>query len=243
VLSQHAWSHTYDGGAAFLSKAGLYYMPYGCGQAPIPLSEEAIPDELIGISTSTNKIAMAFDRTMMALMIFITPNSGSGQHYWMDWRNRGFWPMTYPATMQPTAACNFPLAGTDKNHGTAILGCKDGTTRQADRQTDDAGEVINSLIDIGPFRLSGTIDELAQVQSYRVALGADSGTVISTFAVGKTAEEAAEKTTSEAATLADPSVRNFPRLRGHAGVLSLASAAAWSFEEASIAITDSGRMR
>ena len=245
-ISQHSWCYT-PSGIAFLTRGGLYGMPYGCGTPPTPIGEERLPVSLIGYDVG-DTIAMAYDRVHKCIGIYINPATGSDANWWYDTKHGGFWPMSLPAAAQPTCAATFSAASGDTEGDAILFGS--GGAYQFDRAgTSDydggSGTAVTARVDIGAIRLTDTVDQKAMIKGFRILESADAAaSYTATLYVGNDAEEAAAKTgDSKAITTARPGVRHHPRLRGHAAVLSLQGTSAWMFEEASLTVTSKGRMR
>jgi hypothetical protein len=140
------------------------------------------------------------------------------QHFFFDWKNRGFWPESYDWSVEPTcmfAWHDFALsgsydteyrswltvhangsnpastaAGLTGNESTVLIGCRDGYLRwhRTDKATDD-GNSISSYIVYGPLGFGrGMYD--CTIDDVKLTMSADSGDVLMTLLAGPSPEDA-----------------------------------------------------
>lgn len=253
VIDQAAWCKTPDGIVVFLSYDGLYMSYGGCDASSVPqsLSKERIPEELIGIDTSTTLPILEYDTKSRGVHIFLTPRTGStaGTHWYFDWETKGFWKVTLPGAMQPKSMR--AGRGVSSADSVVYMGGNDGYVRsyQLDA-TDDDGEAYESYVDIGPFGqeegfIASCFDEL------HGALTAGSSKVYWNIRTGNSPEEAWN------ASLTDPSCsrsgewrepgfnyRDHPRLSGSDFYLRIGSLEEqWATERLAGIVSKRGKLR
>ncbi len=253
VLSPTAWAMAPDGMTAFLSSDGVYLMRAGSAEQPVRWSEERVPDELRNIDPSGKTIVMAYDVRGRGYHLFITPDSGTAQHWWLDVENQAMWPVKVPSGMNPVAAGR--LQG---SHGLTevVLGCSDGYLRKfSDTAATDDGTAIESHVLVGPFRI--VTDDLMDgiLAEIHGILANNTGEVQWRAVMGTNAEEAADKAvngiksgskTDVAAEGTWKELRNAvqrPRCRGPWAVIWLTSKSRWAHEAIAIKINQLGRLR
>lgn len=251
VLSARSWCKTAADETVMLTRDGLYYMPSGCGVAPTSISREKLPEELIAIDPTDNYINLVYDPLLRCIYIWVVDDQdtpGTVSTCWLyHWEHKAFWPVTLPATMQPTAVHDFsPLATANKS--SVVLGSYDGIARQFNKAAeDDDATDFASYVDI-LFRISANIDLKAILQRLRILAGADSGAFSWRLVTANSAEQAAALMAAGTYTYSGTvdSYAIHPRLNGHYACLRLladGSAAQWIFEEALAQIREAGRMR
>lgn len=154
VLDAGAWCKTPENIVVFMTYDGLYMTFAGCDDKARPqsLSRERIPEELLNIDISTTQVLLEYDTFSRGVHIFLSPKSGStaASHWYFDWENKGFWPITLPGAMQPSSIRAARAVGSDQS--TVYLGCLDGYVRNFDTDAaDDDGTSFESYLDLGPI--------------------------------------------------------------------------------------------
>jgi hypothetical protein len=248
TLSGSSWCSGPAGGTVFLSRDGLYYMQPGAVSRPESVSREKVPDELLGIDATANTIAMVPDTQERGVHIYVTPTTAAdGDHWFVDWTNRGFWKDTYQETHQPSAVCTY--AKDQSEPKIVILGSKDGYLREYDEtvatdiNANGSTSNVDSYVLIGPFRLGdeyhdGMLTEITGI------LDQQSGAVTWSVLVGDTAEEAVGASAFAAGTWnAGRSTATYPRARGAAAVVKVSGATRWAMESIVAVVQQLGKQR
>ncbi len=231
-LGPSSWCKTGDAQTVMLTRNGLYVMPAGCGAAFQKLSQQKLPDALMGIDSSTFTTLLAYDTRFDGVHIYLTETSGAGssrQAWWMDWSNGGYWPMQLSTTEQPHSILKFdPLDG--PNTSGVLLGGSGGGVTRFDRTATSA--VSSGYLYIGPIRISPTPFHKGNIQKMRVTFGANCNDTTGTVAVycaesGEAAYNAAvNDTASRKFGLTIGNLQNnhvcHPRVGGHAAVIKVA---------------------
>lgn len=244
ILTQTSWCKSPDSAVVFLSRGGLYIIPPGQAPYPQPLSSTVMPRELIDVDYKSNTINMAYDLKDRGVHLYITPNDGSpGTHWWIDWTLKSYWPVTLPATKQPTALAIYAVDATDPRR--VLLGCNDGVIRKySDEATDDDGTAIASHVMFGPIPLSASMWN-GNITEMKANMASDSGTVHWSCSIGGTPEEAVTASPAESGTFTEgDNYRAYPRCQGSAATLEIYSTdAQWAMEVLSVNVRQAGKER
>lgn len=251
VVGRFAHCVTPNGEMVFLSRDGLYMMPAG-GGTPIEISRQKLPDELINLDSELYDISLVFDVFNRGIHIFISQNEststfGTSQyHWWFDWENKGFWPLSLPSAQQPR--CAIYNSGSSAPDSAVLMGCRDGYIRRFHRYADsDDGTAISSHVRIGPILMGdGYAEGLLSELYATVAQG--SGNVTWGLYSGDNHEGAAVGTTAFATGTWSAEGLNYkehPRMRGMSGALRLSNAEGlpWAVETLSARIDRVGVQR
>lgn len=260
IISQGAWCYDSEGYLWFLSLDGLYMMPPGCGDTPISVSRERLPEDLQNINRTTHTVNMAYDARHRGIHIFVSKNTaGATSHYWIDTKitltgdsaNRtvAFWPQSFQSDHEPFAILARRDTPQTSPLSPVLLGGRDGYVRQFSTLAaqDDGSNAITSYCDIGPIPLAppGSEGRLDEVQ---VVTASASGDLDLAVRVGKTAQEAVAASAFETYEMntagLNATVR--PRARGQSAVLRVSngeSNAAWSLEDISVLRSIAGTRR
>ena len=252
VLSANAWCKTPADETILLTRDGLYYMPSGCGVPPTSISREKLPLELIGLTPSSYYINLAYDVLLRCVHIWTIPVPSSGNPTqttcWLfNWEHKAFWPINFPAAMQPTALCDYPPLGTATD-SSVLLGGYDGIVRQFDKEayTDDGTEFLAYFDTL--FMLSPNTELKGVIQRMRVTMGEDSGPATWELTTGNTAEEAVNKMArGEAFNTGNvDGYAAYPRGSGHYACLRIStfdSTQQFVYENTVAQVREAGRMR
>jgi hypothetical protein len=239
VISGDAWCRLPDGSMMVLSHTGLYVV--APGQAPKSFSREALPRELLEVDAD-DAISMCYDVKDDGVHLSITPDVGSGTHWWIDLRAGGFWPVSYGSSVvQPTAmhALSSPLSLMRK----VVVGCADGYLRVFDDDAqDDDGHAFTGYVMYGPIRAKDAFSDV-KVTGIASTLDAGGGSVTWTVQAGDYAEQAiSDPQASDTGTFrAGRSYRGYPSIAGGAVAVKLSGASIWASEGVSLAIEDFGK--
>jgi hypothetical protein len=252
VLGAKTWCKTAADETVLLTRDGLYYINSGCGHAPISISREKLPLELIGLDLA-GFINLCYDPLLRCVHIWTIGNDSEGDPgvatCWLyNWEQKAFWPVTLPAGMQPTAIHDFAPLGT-ANKSSVILGGYDGIARQFDKESDDDdGTNFTSYIRIGPFMISANSDSRGVITKMRNLMGASSGDAVWGLGAADTMEGVVSQLAADqhfqTGTVSDYAVH--ARVNGHAGMLEIGSDGSdnqWTYEETVLQIREAGRIR
>ena len=253
VLMRNAFCMTPDATIVFLSNHGLYAIPSGgpttAGGAAYPvLLSDAVPKELTAIAPSQWNAAMTFDVADNGIHLFLTNQWGYGNHWWIDWANKSFWPVKHQTNHAPVAlgvSVDSSIEGS-----LVLLGGRDGYVRRYDPSslTDD-GETIESSILYGPIQIgpsgrSGILHEL------NARMGTFSGDVDWSVFCANAPEEAVRMATEEDSAVGSgtwgPGANYSDRVRGHgkAAVIRVdGRTSPWSAETIDILLAQAGILR
>jgi len=268
VLDRGAITMDPGGNVWFLSRDGLYWMPAGCGQPPVSVSREMLPQELRNIDTSTYTVTMAHDFFNRGLHIYVAKNSaddGTG-HFWVDtkqWETGDreapgaafFFPMKLQTDHEPFAL--FELRDTTSSYSHVLAGGRDGKVRrlQSDQHQDDGDNEIVSYAYLGPIALGANGFFEGMLQQLVGVLGADSGDVRWEVYVGNSIEDAYNKAvaTAEGRWRVSPRDANMganaishPRVRGAAMFIKVRNGEndkRWTLESIHAALAAAGKRR
>ncbi|WP_309381975.1 hypothetical protein [Cerasicoccus frondis] len=247
ITSPFGWAlNDHEGLLIFLSNDGVYYG--GPTSKPKRFSEDRLPDSLRNIDPESNTITMAYDPTGRGYHLFITPETGTGSHYWLevDEDTRAIWPVSFAdGGHQPIATGRIKHDGLQE---VAVLGRDDTWRKFSESASDDDGEDLTSRVIIGPFRLASGDAKNAMLAEMHGMLADNSGDVIWSIAVGETAEEATDNAVANTvvATGTWSELRNRvvrPRVRGAWAAVILESTNQWAFEAIAITARQLGRIR
>lgn len=164
-VDKKSYCTTSENQLIWLSYDGLYLLESVSGSLPQQLSRNVIPKELINIDNKIYDVQLEFDFKFRGVHIYVTPKTGgNGKHFFFDLKNKAFWPVSIPSTMQPTSinACIFQ----DASQNAVLLGCRDGYVRYYNEKfEDDDGTGISSYVYYGPMQTwndykNGRIEEL-----------------------------------------------------------------------------------
>lgn len=189
AVSPDAITVTNENMAIFLTSSGLYGLQPGSEQYPTALSEQ-LPDDLIGMASSTHYLAVVFDAADDGAFIIANPNAGATTtHYWFDWARKSYWPFQIPKAYDPTKVHR--LRAVQENQQRVLFGCKDGYIREFNRYaTNDDGTAITSYLKIGPIRAGDDYYD-GILHTLDATLSQNSGPVTWTVYVGDNHETAA----------------------------------------------------
>ena len=261
VLGPNAWCNLPDGSMVIFSRDGLYLVPAGAQGVPQAISRPLLPVELVDVDWQANTISLAYDIQARGLHISVTPNSGAtGIYYFLDWVNKGFWPVTFGSTsINPTTMIRF--AASSAQPGVVVYGCLDGCLRKYDASAQaDAASALNdtvfySILAYGPIRIGGP-----GYDGQIVELSADFDSAVGSDAIawGVFAGDTAQQAVAAAAAFTwttlplwggdfgpNRNSRQCPMSRGAAQVIVLYAqqTTAWAIESLRIVGKRKGRLR
>ena len=246
IVAPQAWARGPNGETVFLSRDGLYALPAGVLAFPESVSRERLPNELRDIDTRNFRILMAYDVRNRGVFIGQTPLlGGGGKYFWFDWETRGFFPMEFDPSFEPTALvyrnADSPL------EQRLMFGCRDGHIRAMDDLAiNDDGVNFPSNVLIGPIALGGGGYYDGMLREVIGQLGAGSGDITCEVLIGNSIEAARNATPRSATTFrSGKNLTHRPQLRGNACFLRLSSPGglAWALENLTIVRERLGKQR
>lgn len=197
IVSNEAYAYTAEEDLVFLSHDGLYSIPAGCGQPPISLSREMMPDDLRGVDQDTHVASMAYDVAHRGIHIFTsrkldaaTSGTPTSDHFWFDMETKSFWPVAFAvANHEPVAT--YDHTSLDTPSSGVVMGGRDGYLRTFNRHADqdDGGNVITSFVNYGPLRMAQMLED-GVLQSLDCVTAENSGDVDCDVYVGNSHEAA-----------------------------------------------------
>lgn len=253
ILSADSAVITPNGVMVFLAREGIYMWQIGSNKEPEPLSDMVVPEKLKNVDTATNDIMMEYDQKNKGIYLFITPNSGAGEHWWIDMRNKTLWPITLANNShQPLAITSLPTG----DYTDVIFGCKDGYLRTFDNTVnDDDSEDIESDVFFGPFHMGKEYGYTGILKELEANFASNSAGVTWKVYTGETPEEVCDNaeadldagaTTNLYASGSWTANRNtitYPRARGAWMILWLSATSKWSYENIKTVTDKLGRIR
>lgn len=246
IVNGDAWCKLPDASALVLSRSGLFMIPPGAEAFPVPFSPLIIPRELLDVNAD-DYISMAYDSRENGIHLSVTPNSGTGTHYWIDWNTKSFWPVSYPVTMQPVAMASFAADPSSLKY--VRLASRDGYLRHFDNdEGDDDGTAIESYVLMGPFRLAGDDYRDGLLAELVGTLDLGSGDVVWEVATSNTEEgavEAADEPRMRGVWMSGRNNASHPRVRGGAMVLKIGRTGTtrWAVERMTALVRGLGKQR
>jgi hypothetical protein len=246
IVAPQAWARGPNGETVFLSTDGLYSLPAGVMAYPQSISRERLPNELRDIDVTNFRVMMAYDVRNRGVFIGLTPNLGSGGTYWwFDWEFRGFWPMHFDPSFEPTSLV---YRNADSALDQRLLfGCRDGNIRAMDDAafSDDGFDYDTELL-MGPIALGGGGYSDGLLLEIIGQTGTGSGDITCAVQVGNSIESARNATPRAPFTFrAGKNLTHRPRLRGNTAFLKLSSSGGspWAFENLTITREKLGKQR
>lgn len=244
-------SHGPGDSTAMLTRDGVYVLPGGCGSRPVSFSRERVPEDLLNVDPADKDVMLAYDVAGRGWHLFVTKNDGtSGDHWWIDWRQKGMWPTVVPLTAQPSAIHFYTsVSATDS---LVLFGSRDGFIRKFDPtvEQDDGTTEIVSRLDIGPINLAGSAGwRRGSIKKITGELAGLSGDVIWKIRVGNSAQEAFDETVVFAqGKWTRPGANNvaYPKAGGQAAVIQVSNGEnnqAWALEMIPVVLRQLGRFR
>ncbi len=272
IFGANSWCFDGTGTLYFWGTNGVYQtkipgIPECISEINLP---KLVADE--AADPSTHRITMAYDRTRVGILVCITKLSdGSNSNYFLDLRSGGFFPETYAD--ECGAYSLFYYAANDTTLQDLLVGCKDGYIRKfnnslkSDNDSADAAGVgtvaIDGYVTFGPIpmspdpRLRGKLTGLDCITAGGASSGSQSDSDDITYDVftGNSAEEVIEKLSADAGPNIAGTIKSPGRQRGgtirkkvlgvYMGVKLQNDTAGetWGFEQLSINIAKSGRLK
>ena len=229
----------------FLTLDGLYALPPGGNSEPIPLSREVLPEEFANLHPETTTVLLEFDTENHGVHIFLSPDSSNARtHWWFDWTNKTFWPITLSSNHEPLAAC--AVQGTNVEDSAVVLGCRDGYLRRfSGLAENDCGTAYATYVEIGPIPLAAD-GKFGTILSLDGVLAADSADATWSIHPAQTFEESTTAASVASGTWSGGLNASVHRLgRGQAAILKITgtSGRAWAYEQSTMDVVDSGRRR
>ncbi len=237
VWGPRSWCYDTDGYLYFLSFDGLYGMPPGCGSQPKQLSRDRLPQELIGLDKTTNRVTMAYDQRFRGVYLAVYGTTNTYYFVRPDENGVSFWPMSFADTNHYIGEMYALRNRIPETAGDSIvlLGCADGFIRNFNRTvSDDDGTNIAAEIQIGAFPL-GDGNQEGLLQKVEVAFGAGTGDVTCAIRAARSAQQAYDATSTYTAALTQEGLNRtfYPRVRGYSCFLTFSNeeSSVFSFEQ------------
>lgn len=240
-LMQSAWCKTGNDYVLMLTRDGLYSMAPGCGDPPVSVSREKIPEELIGISPEAgDHVAVGYDHRWRGVHIYVE-RSGVYSYWFYDLQSGGFWPMSFSANLLLCPSLR-RAATTTKS---AILPISStGAVYQFDTASSES---FQSYYFVGPVKLGGAHGS-GKIMEIRPALSTESDRVswgIRTGASPQDAYEASESFVGKDWDREGLNPAQHPMVGGNAAYVKLEATGGrrMSVEELTMLVRETGRRR
>jgi len=245
-LTNNAWCKTGNDYTVMMTRDGLYSMRPGCGEPPVSMSREVLPEDLTAIAMAgSTSVCLGYDSRFRGIHIHVRLGVGGARTHWFyDLQSKGFWPMSYgvPNYVMDLAP-NLKSASSSTKSG--MLAIEDGG---AAFQYDTAStESINSYLFYGPIALGsphteGVLTEIAAV------LSEDSGNTAWSVFVGDSPQEAFASTVAFTGANWNRQGLNYvqnPLVRGTAMYIKVedVSQSRWVVEEMMAIVRAAGQRR
>lgn len=247
VISASAHCRGPGSSSFFLALDGLYVIPYGGQQEPIPLSKK-LPQELRYINLGQNRVFLAYDVVHEGIIIAVTrTDGGKGSYFFYNMDTQGFFPMEFPSHCEPTFLHYY--SADSPGQRAVLFGGRDGYIRQFDdfgkSQNDDGVDWTSRMV-LGPLMLGGTGYEDGVLREACGELAIGSGDVTVTAMVAASVEKALTSPRTFSFTLKDGIKKShYPLLRGGAAYLKLEKTGgnAWGLEKVTVVRERLGKQR
>lgn len=243
-LMQSAWCKTGNDFTFFMSRDGLYSMRPGCGEPPVSVSREVLPEDLTAIDPgSGDSVALAYDSRWRGIHIYVNKNSGTDVHYFYDMQSQGFWPMSFGVGTL-VLGVNLKSAATETKSALVAF-TSNGQGYQFD---SNSTESIDSYLYYGPIAI-GTPHSEGILSEISAVLSEDSSDVAwSVYAADSPQQAFALSSPSFEGQNWDVRGYNYtqnPLVRGSAMYLKLEDVnySRWSVEEIVCTVRQAGRRR
>ncbi len=245
VVGPNAWCIGPSSELIVLSKSGVYAVNPGGNSYPVPLSEGPLPAELKSVDTNVLNVQLEFDVADRGVHIFLTPDSSNTRlHWWLDFDNKAFWPLTLASGHEPTATCALNATATEETG--ILLGCRDGKLRRfSSLAGNDTGSAFTSYVIIGPIPLA-VDSRVGRLLSMDAVLAEGSSDVTWALQPALTYELCATASSSDTDTWSSGlNATDRPAARGQAVSLKLTGTAGdrWALEQVNMKTRDAGRRR
>ena len=207
-VSRNAWCRTSEGWLFWLSQEGVCAMSPGCGDTPISVSRERVPDDLVFVQNDEYHVSMEYDVRHRGIHLYITPigDNPARTHYWLDIKqtvtgDKGAAPTYWPVTLSKNPICTGVYEGAaNENVSDVILGTEASpVVQQFDERVACEAE---SYCDYGPLStvggkggnyLTGSVDQITSIMASSPTNGTGENVTWS-IRTGKSAEEAFDAT-------------------------------------------------
>lgn len=163
-LMQSAWCKTGNDFTMMMTRDGLYSMRPGCGEPPVSISRENLPEDLTAIDPgSGDKVSLGYDSRWRGLHIYVNRSGGTDTHWFYDLQSKGFWPMSFDAGTMDLAV-NFKKESSSTKSGLIAL-TTTGVGYQFDIESDEeiASHLYYGPIAIGTPHTEGIVSEITAV--------------------------------------------------------------------------------
>jgi hypothetical protein len=258
-VSRNAWCRTSEGWLFWLSQEGVCAMAPGCGDQPISVSRERVPDDLMFIQNDEYHVSMEYDARHRGIHLYVTPigTNPAKTHYWLDIKqtvtgDKGASPTYWPMTLSKNPVCTGVYEGAaNDNVSDVLLGTESPpVVRQFDERIPCEAA---SYCDYGPLSTmgkkdsgytTGSLDQINAVMASSAANGTGDNVAWS-IRTGQSAEEAFDASARDTGTWRYHNNLTRVRVRDPYYVLRVSGAANknWAVENVSTIIQPRTKMR
>ncbi len=244
IIGPTAWCLGPCGELIFLSMDGLYSLAAGSSSYPVSLSRNVLPREFLNLNPDMLAVSLEYDVQGGGVHIYLTPESSNARiHWWLDWTNKTFWPVSLASDHEPTATC--AIQATAIEDSGVILGGRDGVLRRlSDLAESDCGVAYETYVIMGPIALAAD-SHVGTVHAMDAVMADASGPVTWALRPSLTFEGAANASSSDTGTwIAGLNATNHPACRGQAFTLKMTGGTRkWAVENIVAIVREAGRRR
>lgn len=245
IVGKNAWCFGPTGELIFLSLDGIHVLAPGGNSFPISMSHEVLPREFQNLDPTLHTVSLEYDVQGRGVHIYLTPESSNARvHWWFDWEDKTYWPMSLQSDHEPTTTCQYQATAIEDSG--VILGGRDGKLRRFSGLADnDCGSSYSTYAVLGPIALAGD-GRVGGIISIDAVMATGSGDVTWSIHTAQTFEGVASASASDSGTWsAGLNATNRPACRGQAFSLKITGTAGrrWAFESATAVIKEAGRRR
>jgi hypothetical protein len=257
-VSRNAWCRSSEGWLFWLSQEGVCAMQPGCGDTPISISRERIPDDLLFIHRDDYHVSMEYDMRHRGLHLYVTSKaSAASKHYWIDIKqvmggDKGSAPTYWPLTLSNDPTSTGVYEGAAGDNLSDVLFGSAGPTPTVKQFDERVSCEAASYCDFGPLSTTGrrgsyttgSVDQINAVTASSAA-GATGEPVTWSIRTGKSPEEAFDSTARDSGTWRYHNNSTRLRVRDPYYVLRVAGAADknWALENMSAVIQPRTKLR
>jgi hypothetical protein len=156
IIGKKAWCITPENIIVFLATNGVYALtPYSDNTTSFPTAlTKNLPNEFLNIDPNQVDVSLEYDIQSNGINIFLTSKTENIRtHWWVNWKDKTFWPQTFAAEYEPTATCS--ISSTNIEDSGVVLGGRDGSLRMfRNTEANDCGTAFDNYVMIGPVPLA-----------------------------------------------------------------------------------------
>jgi hypothetical protein len=245
IVGPNAWCIGPSGEVVFLSLDGIYALPPGGNSYPISVSREVLPQEFLNLDPASVTVSLEYDVHGRGVHIYLTPDSSNERiHWWFDWSDKTYWPVSLNADHEPTATCAYQATAIEDS--AVILGCRDGKLRRlSDLAETDCGTVFETYAVMGPIQMARP-SKVGRLMSVEAVIADGSGDVAWSLHPALTFEAVASADASDSGAWSEGlNDINRPDCRGAAFSLKVTggSGRRWAIEGIEAVLREGGKRR